>query len=62
MTDHTEDELLAMLSEPTANKVRRDQARADIALIALGRAFAQLVNADLADLAEKIAADKEPKT
>lgn len=54
-----EAELLAMLQEPTAEKVRRDQIRADILMRDVGRALAPMVNSMLADLSEKIGKDKE---
>ena len=61
MTDQTEDELLAMLREPTAERVRRDQARADILMRDVGRALAPVVNSMLADLLEKLDSTKEGK-
>jgi hypothetical protein len=54
----TEQELLDMLKEPTVDKVRRDQIKADILLRDVGRALAPLVNDRLAKLAEQIASEK----
>ena len=45
----TEKELLAMLQEPTAKQVRRDQIKADVILQIIGRAMAPAINAMLAD-------------
>lgn len=60
MADPNEEELLAMLSDPTADKVRRDQIRADILMRDVGRAIAPQVNEILAKLAKQMAADQEP--
>lgn len=56
MDDDIEAKLLAMLKEPTAEKVRRDQVRAELLMRARGRAFELKINAMLADLADKIVA------
>lgn len=58
MADDTEAELLAMLREPSAEKVKRDQVRADILMRDVGRALAPLINAHLARL-DRIIKDKE---
>ena len=50
----TEAELLAMLKEPTVDRVRRDQIKADTLMRDVGRALAPVVNSMLADLAERI--------
>ena len=54
MADEIEAELLAMLQEPTAKRVRREQDRADILMRDVGRALAPMVNAMLADVAKRI--------
>lgn len=54
MTDDTEKELLEMLKEPTANKVCRDQVRADMLMRDVGRALAPLVNTMLADVQKRM--------
>lgn len=51
MSDKIEQELLEMLQEPTAEKVRRDQIKADILMQQVGRALAPQINAALDRLA-----------
>lgn len=51
--DPIDAELLAMLREPTSDKVQLDQVRADILMRDVGRALAPMVNLMLADLVEK---------
>lgn len=50
----TEQELLDILSEPTAEKVRRDQIAADILMQRLGQALAPQVNVMLDRLADQM--------
>jgi hypothetical protein len=45
-----EAELMAMLQEPTAEKVRRDQIKADTLMRDFGRALAPLINAHLSNV------------
>ena len=49
-----DEELLKMRQEPTSEKVRRDNIKADILLQQFGRAIAPQINKMLADLAAKI--------
>jgi|TARA_R110000744_G_scaffold22108_1_gene56802 hypothetical protein len=59
MSDQTEKELLAMLQEPTADKVRREQVGPDVLLRDLGRDLATLINAKLADVEKNLTNSKE---
>ncbi len=52
-------ELLDMLAEPTAEKVRRDQIKADVLLRDIGRALAPLINVHLANVEKHLAKSKE---
>lgn len=54
-----EAELMAMMQEPTAEKVRRDQIRGDVLMRDLGRALAPLVNNMLADVEKNLTKSKE---
>lgn len=56
-----EAELMAMLQEPTAEKVKREQIRGDVLMRDLGRALAPLVNNILADVEKNLTKSKEPK-
>ena len=58
--DPIEAELLAMLQEPTAEKVRREQIKADILMQRVGRAIAPAMNKCFANLAADIES-KQPK-
>ena len=59
MGDEIEAELLAMLQEPTADRVLRDKIRADRLMLIVGRAIAPQVNAALFELQKKIDQSKE---
>lgn len=52
--DETEQELLDMLSEPTVERVRRDQINGDILMQRLGQALAPDINAMLDRLADRM--------
>lgn len=54
-----ESELMAMLQEPTVEKVRSDQIKADMLLRDIGRALAPMINAHLANVQNHLTKDKE---
>lgn len=59
MGDPIEDELLAILQEPTAVTVQRAQIAHDIAMQKMGLSLAPLIKARMAHLAETLTKSKE---